>query len=96
MVTFARFSAVSDSTQEDVSKPDANPLNDIVIYLPAYVISVFNYLFRGIFGDYYIISIAFCLIFFKLSAIIYRLKRHAGRNISRDNGTGPKILRFFS
>ena len=28
---FACFSATSDSTQDDVSNPDANPLNDIVM-----------------------------------------------------------------
>ena len=30
MVTFARFNATSDSTHDDVSKPEANPLKDIV------------------------------------------------------------------
>ena len=30
---FACFKATSDSTQDDVSKPDANPLKDIVIFL---------------------------------------------------------------
>ena len=37
-VTFACFSATSDLTQDEVSKPDANPLKDIDI-----LISYFGY-----------------------------------------------------
>ena len=39
-VTFAFFKAVSEVIQDDVSKPEANPLNEIVIVCPANFCSV--------------------------------------------------------
>ena len=44
VVTFALFNAVSDSTHDDVSKPDAKPLNDIditspTLFVPSYKIA---------------------------------------------------------
>ena len=38
VVTFARFNATSDSIQDVVSSPDANPLNDIVTALSCYLL----------------------------------------------------------
>ena len=53
VVTFARFSAVSDSTHDDVSNPDANPLNDIVIFLACYLKQIPAVLVYRIFLFYY-------------------------------------------